>query len=383
MNINGIESALVNQCMSLPALCEPQIRGVREGLKAVPGEILKKCRRVIITGCGDSYAAAQAAIPAFKKFGGRFGNNFSFERAIHAARYYEFDPRYSDSTLVIGVSCSGGPARVTEVLKRANHYGCHTLALTNNPDSPAAREAEFCLHVGTPAFPDSNPGLRNYYASLAGLFMLAARYGEAAGVSPEGTLEDLERAIAAYTAAYEPCLEQYGKQMYELAKQWKDCRAYDFIGDDTAFCTAFFCAAKITETSGGMTNVDDSEDWCHVPFFQKEPHRIGTCIIADKFANDRSRIGETVKQAAGIGRPVLLVANGTKEDFGIAADITVCRVPKAPEGWEFLLPMMNYIPGAMLAGCISALLKEPYFRGGGPWANPAAQTIRSSEIKVV
>lgn len=383
MNRNEIESALIAQCMSLPALCEAQLKGVREGLKAVPKEVLKKCRRVIITGCGDSYAAAQAAIPAFKKFGGRFGNNFSFSRAIHAARYDEFDPRYRDSTLVIGVSCSGGPARVTEVLRRANHYGCHTLAVTNNPESPAAREAEICLNVGTPAFPNANPGLRNYYASLAGLFMLAARYGEAAGISPEGTMEELERAIAAYTAAYEPHLEEYGERMYELAGRWKDYRSFDFIGDDTAFCTAFFCAAKITETAGGMTNVDDSEDWCHVPFFQREPHRIGTCVIADRFANDRSRIGETIKQAAGIGRPVLLVANGNQEDFGIEAEISLCRVPNAPEGFAFLLPMMNYVPGAMLAGYLSALLEEPYFRGGGVWASPAAQTIKSSAIQVV
>lgn len=383
MNKKAIESALVNQCMSLPSLCESQIMGVREGLKAVSEDVLKKCRRIIITGCGDSYAAAQAAIPAFKKFGGRFGNNFSYDRAIHVARYYEFDPRYSDSTLVIGVSCSGGPARVAEVLRRANHYGCHTLAVTNNPESPAAREAELCLKVGTPAFPNANPGLRNYYASLVGLFMLAARYGEVMGVSPRGTVEELERAITAYTAAYEPYLEQYGEQMYELAGQWKDFKAYDFIGDGTAFCTAFFCAAKITETAGGMTNVDDSEDWCHVPFFQKDPHWIGTCVIADRFAKDRSRIGETIKQAAGIGRPVLLVANGNKEDFLVTADIALCRVPEAPKGWEFLLPMMNYIPGAMLAGFISALLEEPYFRGGGSWSDPAAQTIKSSEIKVV
>ena len=383
MKRNEIDSALVKQCRSLPDLCQTQILGVREGLRAIPEEILKKCRRVIITGCGDSYVAAQAAIPAFRKFGGRFGNNFSYDRAITVARYLDFDPRYGDSTLVIGVSCSGGPARVVEVLRRARHYGCHTLAVTNNPESPAAKEAELCLTVKTPAFPNANPGLRNYYASLTGLFMLAARYAEVAGISPDGTMEELERAIAAYTAAYEPYLEQYEEQVAELARQWKDFRAYDFIGDDTAYCTAFFCAAKIVEVAGGMTNVDDSEDWCHVPFFQREPHRIGTCVIADRFANDRSRIGETIKQAAGIGRPVLLVANGTKEDFGVTADIHVCRVPKTPEGYEFLLPMMNYVPGAMLAGYMSALLDEPYFRGGGAWANPAAQTIKTSEILVV
>lgn len=383
MNRTRINSALVNQCLSIPALCTDQIAGVKKGLEAIPNEVLKKCRKIIITGCGDSYVAAKAAISAFKKFGGQFGNDFLYDRAINVARYMNFDLRYSDSTLVVVVSCSGGPARIKEVLERANHYGCHTLAVTNNPESPAARTAEYSLVVGTPDFPNANPGLRNYYASLVGLYMLAAKFGEVNGISPVNTLSNLEKAISDYSGAYEPILERIADQMFELAKDWKDYTSYDFIGDDIEYCSAFFSAAKMVEVVGSITNVDDSEDWCHVSYFQKNPNCIGTMIVADKLANDRSRIGETVKQAAGIGRPVVLVANGTKEDFDIVADVAVCTVPEAPEGFEFLLPMMDYLPGAILAAYISALKEEPYFRGGGVWANSEAQTIRSSKIEIV
>lgn len=384
MNKTGFDNALRRQCMSIPELGEDQIAGVLRGLEDVPADMLKSCRRIIVTGCGDSYAAAKASIPAFKRFGGRFGNSFSCERAIDVARFLRFDPRYAPSTLVIGVSCSGGPARIQELLRRANHCGCHTLAVTNNPESPAAQEAEHSLIVNTPAFPNANPGLRNYYASMVGLFLLAARYGEVSGVSGEGAVQDMAGAIGRYTASYAPLLEGYDDKMFKLAMTWKDLKSYDFIGDDIQFCTAFFTAAKIVEVAGGMVNVDDSEDWCHVPFFQREPDRIGTVVIADRLANDRSRIGESVSQAVGIGRPVLLIANGTREDFGITGDITLCRVPDAPEGYEFLTVLMNYIPGAILAGYISTLSGEPFFRGGAPaWLQPGVNSIRTSRIEVV
>ena len=380
----NFDNPLRQQCLSVPSLYADQLAGVRKGLEnALTRDELKQIRRVIVTGCGDSYVAALASIPAFKKFAGKFGSNFKYARAIDVTRYMEFDTRYSANTLVVGVSCSGGPARVQEALRRANHYGCMTLAVTNNPTSPAATEAKRALIVGTPAFPNASPGLRNYYASLTGLYMLAAALGEATGCSKPGTVDALAEAIETYTKAYADKMEAIDDQMFELAKTWKDCKAYDYIGDDIQYATAFFCGAKVVEVAGKMTHTDDSEDWVHVGFLQKEPHKVGTLIVGDKKANNVSRIAETVKQAAGVGRPVLFVANGTKEDFGITADIAVCTVPEAPEGYEWLLPLMNYLPGSILAGYISRMTEEPFFRGGGIWSAPGNNTIRSSEIVVV
>lgn len=380
----AFDNPLRQQCLSLPALCADQIAGVKKGLAEAfaPGE-LNNIRNVIITGCGDSYVAAKAAIPAFYKFGGRFGSNFSYVRAIDAARYLPMSEAQAGYTLVVCVSCSGTPARVQEILRRANHYGYMTLALTNNPESPAAQEANHTLVVHTPAFPNPNPGLRNYYASLTGLYLLAATLGEATGCSKPGAVDEMAGAITAYTAAWQEKLAAIDEQMFTLAQNWKDFNAFDFIGDDIQFASAFFMAAKIVETCGKMTQTDDAEDWCHVGFFQRDPHHIGTTVVANVHDNDRSRIGETIRQAAGIGRPVLLVANGSKEDFNITADVTLCRVPDAPEDFAFLLPMLNYVPGAILAGYISALTNEPFFRGGGVWAQPGNSSIRTSNIEIV
>ncbi len=378
------DNPLRQQCLSLPELCAVQIEGVRTGLEqAFTQAELGKFRRVIITGCGDSYVAAMASIPAFEKFAGRFGSGFTCVKAIDAARYTKFDPKQSDATLVVGVSCSGGPARVQEVLRRANHYGCTTLAVTNNPDSPAAQEAARSLIVHTPAFPNANPGLRNYFASLVGLYMLAAKLGEATDCSAEGTADALAEAITQYVKQWAAQLDRIDDQMFLLSESWKDMESYDYVGDNIQFASAFFMAAKIVETCGKLTYTDDSEDWCHVGFFRRNPQKVGTVVVADCKDHNCSRIAETVTQAAGVKRPVLLIANGDLLDFGITADVMLCKVPDAPDAYRFLLPLMNYVPGALLAGYISARTEEPYFRGGGVWAEPGNNTIRTSKVEVV
>lgn len=378
------DNSLRKQCLSLAKLCETQIDGVCKGMEdAFTMAELGKYRRIIMTGCGDSYVAARAAIPAFSKFAGRFGSDFRYVRAIDAARYMTFDRTQAEATMVVAISCSGSPARIQEVLRRANTYGCMTLAVTNHPESPAAMEARKSLIVHTPAFPDSNPGLRNYYASLTGLYMLAAMLGEATGCSRPGASEELAEAIRENTKRWAAVLESIDGQMFKLAEKWKDFKTFDFIGDGIQYASAFFMGAKIVEAAGRMTNTDDSEDWCHTGILRRDPGTVGTVVVADIRENNRSRIGEMVQQAAAVGRPVLLIANGQKEDFGISADICICTVPDPPEGFAFLLPMMNYVPGAILAGYIGAMNHEPLFRGGGVWSMPGNNTIRSSKIEVL
>ena len=105
-------NTLRTQCFSLPDLCADQIDGVKRGLLAIPTEMLKTCSRIIVTGCGDSYVAAKASIPAFEKFGGRSAS-YLHERTINAARYLPLVGNDHADTLVIVVSCSGAPSAST------------------------------------------------------------------------------------------------------------------------------------------------------------------------------------------------------------------------------------------------------------------------------
>jgi glucosamine 6-phosphate synthetase-like amidotransferase/phosphosugar isomerase protein len=352
-------------------------------MESIDDLFLKNVRNISITGCGDSYSAGVAALPAFIKYMGAFAAEFKVERAIDAARYMKFDRQYPSDNLLIGVSASGGPARIYESLKRANVNGYKTLALTNNPVSRVAEEANESLIVNTPAFSNPNPGLRNYYASILGLIMLAAKIGEVKGISQKGSLERLTSAVQEYTYRFEPVLGYIDEQMFELAKAWKDFSGFNFMGDANQFASARFGAAKVIEVSGIISSVDDTENWCHVGTYSRNPKNIGTIVFADKNANNKSRICETIQQASIINRPVLLVTNGIGRDFHVPSGVKVCTLPDTPKGYDHISTLMNYVPVSILAGYISDLLSEPYFRGNGIWTEDGVGTIKTSEIEII
>lgn len=379
------DNQLRRQCLNLPVMCEEQLKGIQEGLKAVPGEVLKKIRRVILTGCGDSYFAGIAAVPAFQTYAGAFASSFKAVRCIDAARYLEYEEGQEESTLVVGISASGSPVRVMEALRRANEKGCCTLAVTNVPDSRAAREAKYALIVHTPPFPEPGPGLRNYFASLSALFLLAARMGTEKGTCGAGSEEALCKAILDYTGAYGKAFDGMDSLMFELGERWKDHIGHEVIGDGPLYATAAFIGAKFVEAAGKMTNAVDSENWCHVNYFRHSPEQSGLILVANDGDHNHSRVAETMGQAVKIGRNCLLITDTNGKDYGVPEGVTVCTVPKAPEGYEFLAPLLNYIPGTLLAAYVAALRGEPYFRGEHSLQKQSevGSTIGSSKVIIV
>ena len=384
MEKSKFDGQLRRQCFSLPSLCADQIAGLRKGMEnTIPKEVMKNIRKIVLTGCGDSYLAALVAVPAFKKYAGAFGNNFKVERCIDVAKTFECDPKEADSTLVLAISASGGPVRVQEALLRARHYGCKTLIVTNSPESRGAKAAEYSLIVNTPEFGEPGPGLRNYYASLAGLFTLAAYMGEVKGYQPAGTLDKLYDAISEYTANFEKYLENIDEQAFKVAKQWENISALEAIGDHTDFASAYFIAAKVVEVAGILATTIDTENWCHVHYFASDRKNIGTVVVSTKEFNNFSRAKETMVPVEGIGRPTLLITTGTREDYEVGEEVEVCTIPKAPNGFEFIEPMLNHVPGSILSSYLAALHDEPYFRGPDSIhrTSPYGHSVGLSEIE--
>lgn len=378
MHKSNYSNPLQKQCLSLPELCDDQIRGSVDGvMNAIPVEVMQKIRKIILTGCGDSYMAAHAVIPAFKKYARIFGTEFEAMRCIDVSRCLYLDEQNASATLVVAISASGAPARISEALLRARHFGAHTMAVTNNPESGAGKSAEYVLFVGTPDFPDPNPGLRNYYASLVSLMLFAARLGEVKGISPLGSVNALSEQIREYTRSFSAALPDMDESMFRLAQHWQCFDGFDMLGDDTDHSTASFIAAKFVEVSGVMCAVCDMENWCHVEFFKSNPTETGTVIVCRSRGADLSRVKETIHQAQCIGRPILLITD-SDEDFALSTSSSLCKIPSPPTGFEFLAPILNYVPGALLASYYSALNEIAYFRGGGVWAE--ANTIRTSRI---
>ncbi len=61
--------------------------------------------------------------------------------------------------------------------------------------------------------------------------------------------------------------------------------------------------------------------------------------------------------------------------------MSAIRLP--PRDHRYVGALYSYIPGSLLAGYQAQLHEEPFFRGGGKWADPTINTLHSNDIKIV
>ena len=125
-----MENALIRQVLSLPELIEQQYNDLEpKARKALTTPEIFGIQRIVLTGCGDSYAAALATKHAFEML-----TNLPCEvvPAIELSRLYSrkqlgFAPC---NPLVIAVSNSGSVVRVAEAIQAARKHGAFALGIT-------------------------------------------------------------------------------------------------------------------------------------------------------------------------------------------------------------------------------------------------------------
>lgn len=387
-----LKNPIVNQIWSLGDLAEKQVKRAFAGEKitsALPIQICFDIRRIVITGCGDSLAAALAMKGVFEKYCDVMSvdvyDPITFNRYKLASDIGIGEP---NSPLLIGISAGGETARINEALQKANALGAYSLALTNKESSSCARTAKALLNPETPSFPNDFPGLRSYFASLTGLAAIACRLGLVRGVlSPEDP-ENWQNKITSYVTAVTRQLADIEQTILAAAEQWKTFTRFDFIGDDQALASAMFGQEKIYECVGETAYYDDSEEWCHINYFTKQPETVGTVVHAYSDQASFSRLKETIWSALQIGRPVLVITDKPEEIDPRAVIITL---PAPDPEFVWLRAFADFIPSALLAGYIAQLGDKKYFNSfdmkSSSWdpssvfLSQSSMTIKNSKIE--
>jgi glutamine---fructose-6-phosphate transaminase (isomerizing) len=165
---------------------------------------------------------------------------------------YEQPPRL-EGAVVVGISQSGASPDVASVLAEARRQGRPTVALTNDPDSALAREADFVLLLEA-GDERAVAATKTYLNSLGAIAMLfAATDGPVAEAElarmPTVLEEQIELSIA--TA---PPLDEYG-----------DAVGATVVARGVNYGTAFEIALKIRELSGLVVEAYSPADLMHGP----------------------------------------------------------------------------------------------------------------------
>lgn len=352
----------------------------------LPREVAGKIRRVIITGCGDSYSAAGAMMPGFKKLSGL--------RKCNAPDIMDFVYYYSenkvkrnynmDEVLVVSISFSGGSERVVRLLEKANVLGAHSLLITRTPDSIGGRAAKYIFDVKTPAGCNS-PGLRSYYASMVGICALGAYLGVCNGNLTEEAFFRTKEQITAYTSRFMEDFRAIDDLMFREAVRMKDLRKFELIADWNEGWSAQFVEQKFIECGGMFCSHTNSEEFVHISMVARCPEEWGEIIMINEADLSRSRMKDTINGCLVQHRPTLIVTDIAPEDFDLSVHVftgknyfgqtvegvpdamkekgvpTICQIAKAPEQW--MSPLVDFVPGALLAGYQAAVNEINYFGG--------------------
>lgn len=364
------------QCLNVEPLSMTQFdRSLASFRTLLPVEKIKNVKRIIATGCGDSYLAAVEARGAFAHY--LPDVTYESPSGIEAGRYMQMEEQEPD-TIVIGISVSGGPARVAEVLERGNRHGCTTIALTDTPGSRAAAAAQYVYHTNTPAG-DNISGLRTYYVSMISLYVMAAVMAEVRAGNSQ--LPELRRQVEAYRDAFFGNIKDIDDICFATALAWKRKQFFEVTADGPLFYCGKFIAAKFAELSGDVCAVIDSENYFHVNSIMYPGANIGEMDLIAGFDENVSRISQTVNdQVKRGGRDVIVFSDKTPEELGITEKVTYCPMAAPPAAYGFLLPLFAYIPASILASYRATTIGEPFFRGGGQFS---LMTLGTNPVKII
>lgn len=374
-------NSMIAQVESIPQMLRETFKSLDEAAKEhLSPETILSLKRIYITGCGDSHHAGLTTQYAFEKLTGLPSQAVT---ALEFARYRAgFLSSWALKTnLVIGISVSGSVARTFEALHLAKNAGVMTLSLTATPESRVGQAGEILFKVPLPHFElpegEVSPGVRSFFINQMALLLIAVRIGEVRGTIDVNEANALRKELSELADVIEETIQKNKSGVETLAEEWKESDEFVFVGGGPNFGTALFSAAKVLEASGDPALGQDTEEWAHLQYFQKDASTPTIFITAAD--RDLSRVTECLFAARQIGRRTAVICPESEKDLFEIADFAFTF----PRVKEYFSPLVTQIPGELFAAYRAEVIDEPFFRnftGGRDVENGGGiSRIRTSE----
>jgi glucosamine--fructose-6-phosphate aminotransferase (isomerizing) len=242
---------------------------------------------------------------------------------------YEQPPRL-DGAVVVGISQSGASPDVASVLEEARRQGRPTIALTNDPQSPLAQQADEVLPLEA-GEERAVAATKTYLNSLGAIALLFAALGDDAAAAELAAMpEILERQIE-LSLETAPPLEEY-----------RDVVGATVVGRGVNYGTAYEIALKIRELSGLVVEAYSPADLMHGPIAAIQPG--WPVIVVAPTGPARPSVEEVVLPL--LERQARLLAVSDVDAVLRRAQTKLPLVARVP---EWLSPLTAVIPGQVTA----------------------------------
>jgi glutamine---fructose-6-phosphate transaminase (isomerizing) len=244
---------------------------------------------------------------------------------------YQQTPNLKDA-LVVAISQSGQSPDIVSVLEEGHRQGRPTLAITNVPDSPAARAADFVIDLC--AGPErAVAATKTYTAELLAMAMLSMALGE------KRTGWD---ALARLPAWADATLKALGEEE-GLTQRFRYLSHCAVLGRGYNYATAFEWALKLKELTYITAEPYSSADFQHGPIAMLNP---GFAVMAiapsGKVHAELHGFLETLRFKHQVE---LVVVSSVKKTLALAQ--TGLPIPAGIPEW--LSPIISILPAQVFA----------------------------------
>ncbi len=172
--------------------------------------------------------------------------------------YYQAPPLLKNA-LVVGVSQSGKSPDIVSVLEEGRKQGCLTLAVTNAPDSPLAKTADFVFDINAGA-EKAVAATKTYTAELMALAMISAALKND---------ETIWKQLAQVPGWVDKVLER-DTDIQRMAQRYRYMNQCVVLGRGYNYATAFEWALKMKELTYVVAEPYSSADFQHGPIAMVE-----------------------------------------------------------------------------------------------------------------
>ena len=239
-------------------------------------------------------------------------------------------PPRLDGAAVLGISQSGASPDVTSVLAEARRQGRPTIAITNVPDSPLAREADavLLLEAGEER---SVAATKTYMNSLGAIALLFSVVDGAEAQAELARMPDLLERQIALSFATAPRLEPYA-----------DAPGATVVARGVNYGTAHEVALKIRELSGLVVEAYSPADLMHGPIAAIQPG--WPVVVVAPSGPARPSVEEIEPPLSARGARLVAIS-----DVRAVLRRAQTKLPLAPGVPEWLSPLTAVVPGQVTA----------------------------------
>ena len=299
---------------------------------------LDRAREVFLVACGTSYHACLAASYMFSKLA------FLATYPVVASEFIEQHGKSVniDST-ILAVSQSGETADTLAAVNVARQRAATILGLTNAIGSTLTRVAR--VYVGQQSGPEIGvAATKTFTSQLSVLAQLALRLAKKRGKVSQDEMDFLAEKLQKLPDIVETTIRTQEEKISQIAKKYKDAKAFFFLGRGVATAVAYEGRLKLMEIAYVPAIAFPAGESKHGPISLVESG-FPVVFVCPRDDVHRTLIGNIIEMKARGASIIAVIEEGDEEIKALADDYI--EVPKGIP--EVLAPIPFAVPLQLLA----------------------------------